>query len=124
MKRAAILGGAFAALLIASFGCGGDQGSSDIMAPSATLMDLSASATTADVGSSVTFTVTAHNARIALKSVAIDFTGDDTWDASQAFDQSSITATFQHVFRNAGNFTVHAEVTDANNAIASKTLPV
>ena len=118
MKRFTFLLGAFSALLMVSVGCG--DGSSDPMG--GTQVSLVAIPTSPITGSPVTVTVTAHNSMITLRAVTIDFESDGTWDDVQTFDQSSITATFAHAYNTAGAFTVRAEVLDANNVSASKTL--
>ena len=118
VKRFALLLGAFSALLMASIGCGG--GSSDVMPE--TLVSLVAVPASPITGSPVTVTVTASNPQTALKSVSVDFENDGTWDDAQAFDESSVTAMFAHAYGSAGAFTVRAEVRDANNGSASKTL--
>jgi PKD repeat protein len=125
MKRFSLLVCAFVALLAVSVGCGGGDGSGGgVVAPPATQMTLVASSASPITGSSVALKVTANNSQTVLKSVSIDFTNDGTWDEEQFFDQSSITATFNHVYVTAGTYTVRAEVKDANNTPTSKTLPV
>jgi hypothetical protein len=114
--------GVLATILLASLGCSGTGDSTEILDPGGTQMSLVASPATATIGAVTTFTVTARNPQTVLKSVTIDFENDGTWDSVQAFDQTSITATFTHVYTSAGGFIVRAEVLDAHASTTSKTL--
>jgi hypothetical protein len=121
VKRLTSLVGAFAALLIVSVGCGGGTTDS-IIPPGGTQMSIVASPPSPFTGSTVTFTVSAHNSQAVLTAVSIDFEDDGTWDGVQPVDQSSVTATFTHVYASAGGYIIRAEVKDANNVFTSNSM--
>jgi hypothetical protein len=87
-------------------------------------MTLTASSLSPDVGSPVTFTVTASNPQVVLLTASIDFTGDGGWDEVQGFGESSIVATFTHTYDGAGGYTVRAKVVDAGNVVTTRSLLV
>lgn len=112
------------ALALASIGCGGGSGSTDVVNPPSTQMSLSATPASLETGQATTYTVTASNSSTVLTSTSIDFENDGVWDQTRPHNQSSITDTFSHTYVNAGTYIARAEVIDANQTPTTKTTQV
>ena len=115
MKRIALVLFGAAALLVAS--CH-DTGMVDSESASSRV-ELTSSPAAPYAGEPVALTVTAHNDQTAIRTVAIDFTGDGTLDETQSFDAHAIAATFTHAYPATGTYDVHVAVTDASGAAMS-----
>jgi len=114
MKHVALALGAAAAVVLC--GCHG-EGAVD--SASRTRVEITSSPATPYVGETVTLTVTAHNDDLAIESIAIDYTDDDTLDETQTCDARAISLAFTHVYAAAGTYDVRAEVTDSSGTAAS-----
>jgi len=112
MKLAALVLFGAAALLVA--GCQ-DTGSVSRESIS-THVELASSPPAPHVGEPVALTVTAHNDQTAVRTVAIDYTGDGTVDETQSFDAHTVAATFTHTYPATGTYDVRVAVTDASGA--------
>lgn len=120
MKHATIPVLGACALLLAAASCGG--GSNQFVAPATTSMDVLVSPLDMWIDAPVNFTVKASNDQVSVTSVAIDYTGDGTWDATQDFHQASVSASFVHAYDSSGDVTVVAEVHTSDGKTTSKKL--
>ena len=115
------LGCALVAIVIVSIGCGGGN-SGGMTASTGTTVKITPTPGAPYTGLNVGLYVTASNDHLALKSLAIDYTGDGTWDETRNFNSSSIGAAFSHAYDIAGTYQVLVEARDENDLPTFKVL--